>query len=219
MFTQCQHCKAIFEVNMREITVAKGDLRCGECHQVFNASKTLSSNMPKPYSHTADETEALGKHKHNETSIRSGLQVKGVEPPFYQKTKFIAGVALSLALLLALQVLYNYKHLFWSKTPHHEPDKVSMLNHNVFAHPIEQDVLLISATIENNADHDQPYPVLEVRLSDSQSNLVALRRFSADEYLENYKQQMLFKKSQVTSLKLKIKDPGNKATRFQFDFL
>ena len=35
---------------MREVTIAKGLLRCGECHQIFNGSKTLSTNMPETYS-------------------------------------------------------------------------------------------------------------------------------------------------------------------------
>jgi hypothetical protein len=101
----------------------------------------------------------------------------------------------------------------------YQSDKIQMLNHNVFAHPIDPGVLLISASIENRADHDQPYPILEVRLTNSKSEVVALRRFTPDEYLDNYSKGLLIKKNQISSLKLKIKDPGNQATRFQFDFL
>jgi len=93
-----------------------------------------------------------------------------------------------------------------------------MLNHNVFAHPIEKEVLLISASIENTADFDQPFPILEVRLTNSQSELVALRRFSPEEYLDKFTAATLLRRKQATSIKLKIKDPGSQATRFQFDF-
>jgi len=94
-----------------------------------------------------------------------------------------------------------------------------MLNHNVFAHPIDKNVLLISASIENTADFDQPFPTLEVRLTNSKSDLVALRRFTPNEYLDNFTKNKLLTKNRATSIKLKIQDPGNQATRFQFDFL
>ena len=54
MFTQCTKCKAIFRVNLREVTIAKGKLRCGECYAVFDATKTLSTTMPAPFQKTVD---------------------------------------------------------------------------------------------------------------------------------------------------------------------
>ena len=86
-------------------------------------------------------------------------------------------------------------------------------------HPNESGVLLITASIENTADHSQPFPVLELSLSNAQSKIVALRRFKPEEYMGNYTKEMLLPSKSPTSLKLKIKDPGNNATRFQFDFL
>lgn len=123
-----------------------------------------------------------------------------------------------LGIILISQVVYNYRHLYLD-TLRYEPEKIQMLNHNVFAHPIEKGVLLISASIQNTADFDQSFPILEVRLTNSKSKLVALRRFSPDEYLDNYSAEILLIKNRATSIKLKIQDPGNQATRFQFDFL
>jgi hypothetical protein len=125
---------------------------------------------------------------------------------------------LALATLLITQVLYNNRHLLLG-TPLHEPEKIQMLNHNIFAHPNEKGVLLISAQIENTAENDQPYPVLELSLKDAQSKLIAFRRFLPKEYLIDYSKEQLIPSKIPISLKLKIKDPGNKATRFQFEFL
>ncbi len=235
MFTQCEHCKAIFEINMREVTIAKGMLRCGECHQVFNGSKTLSTNMPKPYSKKTVERASPQKKKipkkirhtdisadntknNNTAKNKQSLKVKGVEKESNHTGLGLKIIALLLLLLLIFQVLYHYKDNILGINQY-EPDKIHMVNHNVFTHPIEKGVLLISASMENTAEFDQKYPILEVRLTDSQSKLVALRRFTPDEYLEQYTDTMLLKKNVVTNLKLKIKDPGNKATRFQFNFL
>ncbi len=47
MYTQCNHCKAIFRVTMKELTAAQGLLRCGECDTIFDAMKTLSTTLPE----------------------------------------------------------------------------------------------------------------------------------------------------------------------------
>ena len=239
MFTQCEHCKAIFEINMREVTIANGMLRCGECHQVFNGSKALSTNMPLAYSDETDEyvknqsskkpeeirhTDIKADDKTNESNLsgkptrKKPQQIKGIEKDSDNIGLKLKIVTLLLFLFLLAQVLFHYKDDILSVN-RYEPEKIHMVNHNVFTHPIEKGVLLISASMENNADFDQKFPVLEVRLTDSQSKLVALRRFTPNEYLDNYNETMLLKKNLVTNLKLKIKDPGSKATRFQFNFL
>lgn len=241
MFTQCEHCQAIFRINMREVTVAKGQLRCGECHQVFNASKSLSTTMPKPYSEqqveylkaNSETTESRQTLRDTDIPAKQTQQtrqstkapeierprlIKGIEKEPENSPRWLKLTAILLAALLTLQVLYSYRESM-TDASEYQPDKIQMLNHNVFAHPIDPGVLLISASIENRADHDQPYPILEVRLTNSKSEVVALRRFTPDEYLDNYSKGMLIKKNQISSLKLKIKDPGNQATRFQFDFL
>ena len=235
MFTQCEHCKAIFEINMREVTIAKGLLRCGECHQVFNGSKTLSTNMPQPYSDKSVEyiksqdskkpeeirhTDIItDNNKSNDAPQKEKQrQIKGIEKDSDNVGLRLKTIAVLLLLLLVAQVLHHYKDEILGVS-RYEPEKIHMVNHNVFTHPIEKGVLLISASMENDADFDQKYPILEVRLTDSQSKLVALRRFTPNEYLDNYTDTMLLKKNLVTNLKLKIKDPGSKATRFQFHFL
>ena len=233
MYTQCEHCQAIFRINMREVTVAKGQLRCGECHLVFNASKSISTTKPTSYSE--QQVEYLDANSENSKTVQTQRDtdipastkqvdkerprlIKGIEEEKDNSRMWLILSAVSLSVLLVLQLLYNYRDIF-STDSNYQPDKIQMLNHNVFAHPIEPGVLLISASIENTADHDQPYPLLEVRLTNSQSKVVALRRFTPAEYLDNYSKNTLIKKDQISSLKLKIQDPGNQATRFQFDFL
>ncbi len=251
MYTQCEHCKAIFRVNMREITVAKGKLRCGECDGVFNATDTLSTTLPLSFNELAEqdiieeiqpaniEEDTLGSHagervlqsapieisvetstpKEAEIQPKTKIEpVPELKPKEKSGLKWLLVVALLLLTALAGQVLYNNKHYF-TGTPLHEPDKIQMLNHNIFAHPNESGALLISALIENSANHAQPYPALELRLEDSQSKLVAFRRFMPKEYLLNYSKDDLIPPNTPISLKLKIKDPGDNATRFQFKFL
>lgn len=260
MFTQCTNCQAIFNVSMREVTVSKGLLRCGECLEVFDSSKNLSTSMQEPFANVdikdTSKLENLSSEslqtisalddwqskpttqltqnqvdlrqsptKERKTPKKIKQQIKDIEIKASKpieanniKKKWPLVTAIMLASLLVFQVAFNYRHLFLDAHKY-DPEKIQMLNHNVFAHPIEKNVLLISASIENTADFDQAFPILEVRLTNSKAELVALRRFSPDEYLDNYSSQTLLTKKRATSIKLKIQDPGSQATRFQFNFL
>ena len=227
MYTQCEKCKAIFHVNMREVTITKGKLRCGECNAVFNATKTLSTTIPQTYNDLEREKSITRKTKeevidprdedrmiHAKPNVKMAKEKKGSA----RKLKWLIASAVLLSTLLLTQVLYNTRHLLL-ESPRTNPEKIQMLNHNVFAHPNESGALLISALIENTADRAQPYPVLELRLENAQSKLVAFRRFLPKEYLKNYSKGLLIPSKEPVSLKLKIKDPGKDATRFQFKFL
>jgi len=212
---------------MREITIAKGKLRCGECNAVFNATKTLSTTIPKTYDDLEREKNITRQSQEEVIDPRDKNRMIHAKPSVKtakknkksaKKLKWLIASIVLLSTLLLTQILYNYRHLFLD-TPRHEPEKIQMLNHNVFAHPNESGALLISALIENTADQAQPYPVLELRLENAQSNLVAFRRFLPKEYLKNYSEGLLIPSKKPISLKLKIKDPGKDATRFQFKFL
>jgi hypothetical protein len=124
-----------------------------------------------------------------------------------------------LTFLLAAQVLYRNPSLYSDKIAKRLPEKVEMLNYNVFAHPNEAGVLLISGSMKNNAEHAQPYPTLEVSLTDAQSNLLGFSRFSPKEYLSNTTTNTALLPTETPiSIRLKIKDPGSAATQFKFSF-
>ncbi len=248
MYTQCTHCEAVFRVNMREVTTAKGKLRCGECRKVFNATATLSTTVPKafvidepveiikkpqqarqytplPPNFTVkgiEEKRQFRKNKIVKNTINEAderpEQVKGRLLKFNTKSSLVLPIVISLlVLLLVSQILYHYRHIL-TGAPINQPDKVRMLNHNVFTHPNEPNILLISATMESTAENAQPFPVLEVKLTNSASQVVALRRFKPIEYLEAYSPKQLLPVNTAIGLKLKIKDPGSKATGFEFNF-
>lgn len=63
--------------------------------------------------------------------------------------------------------------------------RLRMLSSEVSEHPTQPGALLIQATFVNTASFAQPYPVLEVKLSDLRGQPVALRRFEPEEYLHS----------------------------------
>jgi len=213
MYTQCTHCGAVFRVKMKELTVAQGKLRCGECDGVFNATDTLTTTLPRK--------ESLAEERIGE---EEGIVDPDVLTPQYKRSttkyKFSALQILTvfaLSLLLTVQFVYANKSWFTDELKRN-PEQVKMISRNIISHPNDNGVLLISASIENKAEHAQPYPYVEVTLLDNEENIIALRRFKPKEYLLNFENE-IFPANKETSFQLKITDPGKKATRFNFKFM
>ena len=98
--------------------------------------------------------------------------------------------------------------------------RISLVNRLVQSHPSQPNALLIEATLVNEADFPQPYPLLEIRFSDLNNQLVAGRRFRPSEYLPagtSLKAGM--PPHQPVHITLAIVDPGKEAVSFQFELL
>ncbi|MEE9444085.1 MAG: zinc-ribbon and DUF3426 domain-containing protein [Cocleimonas sp.] len=222
MYTQCTHCKAVFQVDMKDVTTAQGELRCGECLNTFNAVKHLSTSKPeKPlFSNNADNEEedkniaTMDDWQSHSTPLKAKTKNNITDK---QGTIFIASLFL-LTFLLVAQILYRNPSIFSEAPPQREPENIQMLNYNVFAHPSESGVLVISGVIQNHAKHAQPFPTLLISLTDNQSKIIGLSRFTPNEYLPRTTQSSLMPMGIPVSLNLKIKDPGSNATHFKFDF-
>ena len=64
-----------------------------------------------------------------------------------------------------------------------EPEAFRIISRDVHIHPSAHNAQLVSLRMLNTAGYPQAYPILEVSLLDTTQNVVATRRFHADEYL------------------------------------
>ncbi|NOZ37473.1 MAG: hypothetical protein GXP11_05285, partial [Gammaproteobacteria bacterium] len=63
MFTCCPECKTCFRITDEQLAMAKGLVRCGHCHQIFNGGESLTetlsdeklTNPTSDHRHEADE--------------------------------------------------------------------------------------------------------------------------------------------------------------------
>jgi predicted Zn finger-like uncharacterized protein len=46
MYTRCTHCDTVFRVTPQQLQVSSGRVRCGRCHEVFDAFSSLSAQLP-----------------------------------------------------------------------------------------------------------------------------------------------------------------------------
>ena len=100
----------------------------------------------------------------------------------------------------------------------HQPDALHVLTRDVRPHPSVPEALIISASFRNDARWAQPWPDLELTLSDINGQPIAHRRFAPEEYLGHLQGAALVAPGQSASIALEVRDPGKQAVAFEFEF-
>jgi predicted Zn finger-like uncharacterized protein len=234
---RCGECGSTFDA-MKSLSTTLPDDRkfIGE-----NDTNELSQTQPaqqirkKVYISQLKQAESTSQQRATGTVP---LKTKLLNPRKSHSSKFILIAIVCMGFLLLVQLLYTQKDwladqpLTASLTRafckmancgvkvRRDLDKLEMLNRNVYSHPNENDALMITATIENRAEFEQPYPLLEISFIGRDGKIVALRRFKPEEYLSiEVSPQALMAVGKAVDLRVKIADPGKEAVRFQFRFL
>lgn len=97
--------------------------------------------------------------------------------------------------------------------------QVELAHRDIASHPKVKNALLITAVLINNATFAQPYPAMEIRLSDIAGRVVARRTFYPQEYLDaNVDLREGMPPESPIQIALEIQDPGQNAVNFEFNF-
>ncbi|KPY80734.1 Uncharacterized protein ALO94_01618 [Pseudomonas syringae pv. spinaceae] len=193
------------------------------------------------------EPEQRGKRSRSEPAVRDQTLLDLTDDPLqldWQRPKprwgrrFAWGLLILLALAgLAVQYVWyhfdqlarqdQYRPWFQQICPqigYKVPSKVDISqlkssNLVVRSHPEFQGALVVDAIIYNRAPFSQPFPLLELRFSDTGGQLIASRRFKPSEYLSG---EMAGKEEMPPQtpihIALDILDPGAKAVNYSLNF-
>lgn len=239
MLTQCPHCATVYPVDAEQFLPSGGRVRCGVCSREFDALERLRHAPPETEAPLLDPE--LAERQGELFEAPAADEDQDAVPRFAQRFgprlgtagMWWLGAAL-LSLLLLLQIALAERHrlatdpawrgayeslcgvLGCSLPPWREPAALQMLSREVGPHPGEEDGLLVTASLRNNARWAQPLPWLELTLSDIDGQRVARRRFSPEEY--HVGESRSLGPGQTTSLRLEIVDPGSRALAFEFAF-
>lgn len=97
--------------------------------------------------------------------------------------------------------------------------KLHLLARDVQTHPSVPGALLISATVRNDADFSQPWPVVDITLYDVDGKPIAMRRLQPADYLgDDLLQQRGLGPGATSALVFEVDDPGKRAVTFSLDF-
>jgi hypothetical protein len=98
-------------------------------------------------------------------------------------------------------------------------DLIKLTHRDITVHPRVKGALLINAVFVNTADYVQPFPLMQITLSDVGGRVIAKRRFQPAEYLDadvNLRRGM--PPNSPIQIVLEIADPGKDAENFEFNF-
>ena len=149
-----------------------------------------------------------------------------------------SAINLALIFILATQFVYFNRHDLAQQTewrpaleemcryagcdlpPQRDITKITLINRELRSHPAVANALLVTATLVNNAAFRQPYPMLQLSLSDFSGRTVAMRRFDPVEYMGKVADiQGGMRPGQPVEVSLELADPGKAAVGFEFSFI
>ena len=101
-----------------------------------------------------------------------------------------------------------------------EPNAIEMTTRNIYTHPNVDDALMISGTLINHAQFEQPYPSILIDFSDVRGEVIASRIFTPEDYLQIKVGSLKPLAPQASiDFNMEILDPGKQAMTYEFSFL
>ena len=97
-------------------------------------------------------------------------------------------------------------------------DALKVVKRTVYSHPTIDNALVIDLAFINEAAFGQPYPILEIRLTNRNGGLVTKNNVAPAEYLERWQADELFSSGERLDVNLTVEDPGQTATSFELIF-
>jgi predicted Zn finger-like uncharacterized protein len=206
-YTQCPQCQVYFRITVQQLAARQGLVRCGKCGTAFRADERLFDKLPKKKTHAERAKSAEGRTTRRRTAAARAPAQAETLPLFAAPERSPGGlralwVAASVALLVALAGQLAYLHRVelgaqpalreyvaaycdWLGCDFEPPPDVNRieLETSIAPHPKFQNALRLRAELINRAEYTQPFPRMEVALTDSDGRVLARRAFSAAQYL------------------------------------
>ena len=106
--------------------------------------------------------------------------------------------------------------LDWPLQPRRDEGLIELTDTLVLAHPKYDGVLQVKATLINRARFTQPFPALEITLTDRRGDVAARRRYAPEDYLRGKQlEQPDMSRNVATKIQLDIKSPGPQIEGFE----
>lgn len=153
-----------------------------------------------------------------------------------RRERWVIAVVIALALLLALQLLLadrarlagdaHWRPLLLALCaplrcelpPWREPAAFTLVQRDVRQHPTQPGALRVSATFRNDARWSQPWPRLDLTLSDANGRPAGERSFKVEEYLGGAPSQPELASGESATVAMDILEPASGIVGYDFGF-
>jgi len=249
MQTECPHCNTIFRVKESELEQADGQVRCGHCLAIFTAENPYNTTTYQTENISVEAAD-FDQEDETSLEDSPNIVADVIPPELRAESRkgkshfgFLGTLVLTLLILTSISGLflqyayYNRNNLVkiaelrplldtmcqqinCTLPPPKDRKKIVLSSKNIFSHPNVEGALMVSASIINQADFAQTYPIIELRFENVRGKTIAGRRFNAVEYLGIPEDQISQMQPDVpVNINLEIKDPGNNMVSYEFAFL
>lgn len=213
MLTRCPACATRFRIYPEHLYAASGQVRCGNCSQVFDAQYQPMELPSSGLAHFPAFTHAK----------------------LYQSEAMFWKLGVPI-LFLTLLIQWLWWERFWLiKAPYTEPAITLMCQYLPCAIPpfrnletieiLERSldtntsgVAIFRFRMVNRALQPQLYPVLELTLLNAETQIIGARRFTPEQYLEKKLESFMLPSELPIQIELKMVNPQNAAAGFQVEF-
>jgi predicted Zn finger-like uncharacterized protein len=206
---RCGRCDAVFQAdqNFVDLTVTGKAAQKPDTTTVPGKTEADSGAPAKKEPVTSQQTDSPSENQAYQTPLPTVSElIHGRKLGARTRPVFWGMAIILMAILLAGQWMYfnrdelardkqwaPYVQLFCASlhctiTPRHDVGLVELADTRVTPHPKFDKALRVKATLINRARYTQPYPLMEVTLTDTEGKVLARKRFHAKEYLKNNKQ-------------------------------
>jgi predicted Zn finger-like uncharacterized protein len=249
MYTQCPACYTVFTVHTVQLAVANGQVRCGVCSRVFNGVERLVEELPEDVKMLAAVDAADNPPLFRTKRVVDDADVPPAASVYFPSSNAthprggMVGTLLWTAGILVLIVVFVLQYAYFMRNdlvkyeqlrpaldamcqlldcrvpPRRDLSQIAIIDRQVIEDPDVSGALLVDATIENNATFTQPFPILQLTLSDMSGRIVARGRYSHHQYLVHAPASDDMPPRTPVKVHLEIIDPNRNATNFEFSFL
>ena len=246
--TTCLHCGSVFRITTDQLEAARGQARCSQCTQVFNALFTLENYSGQQDSQALAATrqvvseiqqidnESSEKPVPKTVTLNEAMFADGADSKHSLKPLLWMLGILLLLIFTVVQVIYYQRYPLVSSTQYQQQilnlcrilpcdesrfsslEQVQLIERHVFSHPTQENALMITGSFMNRASFVQQLPNLLISLSDIQGKLIANRLFTPQEYLTDQSVSEL-SPGKAVLFRLEIIDPGTDALTYEFEFI
>jgi predicted Zn finger-like uncharacterized protein len=233
MQAECPYCRTAFRLTKTQLEIADGQVRCGICHEVFDAHDPEGSKSKNKDDSSTSLFEAQGKLIPDDFKIPDVYQTNFrltnimwvlvimlvsvslvVEYVWFNRSQFISDPVLK-PWIMQICDLVDCELVSMRDT-----NQIEMLTRNIYSHPNVNDALMVSITMVNHAAFAQPHPAVQIAFSNVRGKVIAARRFTPEEYFQIDKNNLSsLEPEKPVSFGLEIQDPGKQATSYEFKFL
>ena len=248
MFTSCPQCNRQYRIHASQLGAAQGMARCGHCGRKFNALERLTDipvrlddkhGLDQEMEMVAETPVDVDDGYEPQFDIPEILEPEPRKPASVLSRVLWSFVIVLLLVTIAAQVAWFNRDYLLARYPELKPwareicdragckliryystSGIQLLNRDVRLHPQYEDTLLVNATISNRSGKVQPYPRIQLALFDTTGRIIASRKFSPEEYLDNsINIEDGMPVEQPVHFVLEVTGPTRSAVSFEFRFL